>query len=124
MDLVQTLVSQLGVSEEQASGGAGMLLKIAKDRLGQQDFSKVAGAVPNAEGMIASAPTEGGGGMMGMLGKAMGSQGGDMAALIGGFSKLGLSPDMIQKFIPVIMGFVQQKGGPEAAEALQKAVKQ
>ena|SRR5690606_6649567 len=122
MDLVQMLSAQLGISEDQAKGGAGLLLKIAKSKLGSEDFGKVTEAVPNAEGMISAAPADGGG-MMGMLGKAMGGQGGDVATLVAGFGKLGLSPDMIQKFIPIILGFVKQQGGDEAAQALQKAVK-
>ncbi len=123
MDLVQMITSQLGISQDQAKGGAGLLLKTAKERLDAGDFEKIAGAIPNAEGMINAAPTEGGGGVMGMLGKLAGGQAGDMASLVGGFSKLGLSPEMIQKFIPIILSFVQQQGSPEAAQALQKAVK-
>lgn len=122
MDLVKLLSSQLGISEEQAKGGTGLLLKLAKDKLGSGDFQKVAGAIPGAENMISSAP-DAGGGLMGMIGSAIGGQAGDLAKLASGFDKLGLSPDMIQKFVPVILEFLKQGGGEEAANALQEAVK-
>lgn len=33
MELIQQLVSNLGVSEDQAKGGAGLLFNLAKDKL-------------------------------------------------------------------------------------------
>ncbi len=122
MDLVKTLVSQLGVTEEQAKGGTGLLLKAAKEKLDANDFQKVLGSIPGASGMLDAAP-EDGGGLMGMLGKAVGGQAGDVASLVGGFSKLGLNADMIQKFLPVIMGFLKEKGGADVVALLQKVLK-
>jgi hypothetical protein len=46
MDLISTLTQNLGVSESQATGGAGLLFKLAKDKLPAGDFAKVASAVP------------------------------------------------------------------------------
>lgn len=122
-DLISTLTSQLGITGDQASGGAALLLKVARDRLSSGDFDQVATAVPGLSGLLQSAPAAGGGGIMGMLGKAVGGQAGDLTQLAGGFSKLGLDPGMIQKFIPVIMGYVQQQGGAGIAGILQQALK-
>ena len=38
MDLLQMLTSQLGVTQDQAEGGAGLLFKMAKEKLGSDDF--------------------------------------------------------------------------------------
>ena len=123
-ELISQLVSQLGVQEGQAKGGAGLLLKLAQSKLGG-DFSKVAQAIPGAQDMIASAPESGGaakllGGLAGALG---GGKVGDLAALAGGFTQLKLSPDLIGKFVPVILSFVQSKGGPELVKLLSGVLK-
>lgn len=122
-ELISALTSQLGVTGQQASGGAGLLMKLARERLSSGDFQQVAAAIPGLDGLLKAAPAAGGGGVMGMLSKAVGGNAGDLAQLASGFSKLGLNAGMIQKFIPVIMGYVQQHGGVAAAGILQNAMK-
>ena len=113
MELVQQLVSSTGVSEQQAEGGAGLIMGLLKDQLASGDFSQLADAVPEANGLIDSAPS--GGGMGGLLGGVAGALGGgelgNLAKLAGGFSDLGLDSGMIAKFIPVVLSFIQDKGG-------------
>jgi hypothetical protein len=57
-ELISMLVKQVGVQEGQAQGGAGLLLKLAQDKLGG-DFSKVAQYIPGAQDLIKSAPAAG-----------------------------------------------------------------
>jgi hypothetical protein len=113
MELVQQLVSSTGVSEQQAEGGAGLIMGLLKDQLASGDFSQLADAVPEANSLIDSAPS--GGGMGGLLGSVAGALGGgdlgNLAKLAGGFSDLGLDSGMIGKFIPVVLSFIQEKGG-------------
>lgn len=118
-ELVQMLVSQLGVEEGQARGGAGLLFKFAQDKLGG-DFSKVAEVIPDVQNLIKAAPSGGGlGGMLGGLASSLGGGSlGDLAELAGGFGKLKLDPSMIQKFAPIVLDFVKQKAGPEVAGLL------
>lgn len=123
-ELVGQLVSQLGVQESQAKGGAGLLLKLAQGKLGG-DFSKVAQVIPDAHELINAAPDTGGaskllGGLAGALG---GGKAGDLAALASGFGQLKLSPDMIGKFAPIILNFIQNKGGAELVQQLANAIK-
>lgn len=120
MDLVKMLVSQLGVSDGQARGGAGLLFNLARERLGADEFAQITQAVPGVAALISAAPDAGGGGMAGLLGKALGGKAGDLAALAGGFSRLGLDVGMAQKFVPVIMGYLQQQGAQGAVAALQR----
>ncbi len=126
MDLIQQLVSQFGVQEGQARGGAGLLFKLAKDRLGGGEFAQIARNVPGAESLINDAPQSGGvmgaiGGLASGLGGKAGEMG-NMAALAGGFSKLGLDSDMIGKFLPVVLSYVQDEGGTGVMQLLQKAL--
>jgi hypothetical protein len=45
-ELIDSLTKQLGVSGAQAEGGAAVLLKAAKDKMGGEEFSKLLGGVP------------------------------------------------------------------------------
>lgn len=126
-ELIQNLVEQLGVKPEQAKGGAGLLFKLVQSKLGG-DFSKVTDAVPDVMDMIQSAPAEGGaskmlGGLASALGggKAEGLAG--LASLAGGFSKLDLDSGMIQKFIPIVLSFLQNKSGGDLVALVTNALK-
>lgn len=125
-ELIGQLVQQLGVQEGQAKGGAGLLLKLAQDKLGG-DFGKVAQAIPGAQDLIKGAPEAGGAAkLLGGLASAIGGgkAGGlaDLASLASGFSQLKLDSGMIQKFVPVIIGFVQSKGGKDVVALLMKVL--
>lgn len=48
---------------------------------------------------------------------------GGLANLAGGFSKLGLDSGMIGKFVPIILSFVQSKGGDAIKGILEKVLK-
>jgi len=122
MELIDQLTGNLGVNETQAKGGAGLLFKLAKDKLSGGDFSKVSTAVPGIDGLIGAAPS--GGGALGGLGKVLGGGGlGSLAGLAGGFSNLGLDAGMIGKFIPIVLSFVQSKGGDQVKGILEKVLK-
>jgi hypothetical protein len=130
MELVQQLVSSLGVQENQAKGGAGLILKLAQDKLGGEEFAAVASAIPGSDILLGAAPSESGGGMMGalggmaagMMGGGQGAALGNLMSLAGGFSQLGMDGNMVTKFFPIILSFVQQKGGADVAGILSKAL--
>ena len=130
-ELVKALVSQLGVTDDQATKGSGLLFKAAKERLGG-DFSKIEQALPDVARLIqkapsASASSAGGlGGMLGGLASALGGGGsklGTIASLAGGFSSLKLSPDMIGRFGSVILDTLKSKAGPDILKLLAGALK-
>ena len=133
MQLIDNLVSELGVSNEQAEGGAGLLFQMAKEKLGSDDFSQVSNFIPGIDDLIGKAPAAEAeasqGGIMGAIGGVAESLGlgdiaeklGGLADLTGGFSKLDLDADMITKFVSLILGFLRENGG-EAVEGLLKNV--
>lgn len=131
-ELIGMLTSQLGVKEEQATGGAGMLFKLAQEQLGGGDFSKVATALPGVMDLISKAPaTESStGGLMGMAASAMSAFGGEtggglanLAKMAGALDSLGLDLGTITKFAPIVMEFAQKQGGDEIMGLLQKVLK-
>jgi len=127
MELINQLVSQLGVSQDQAKGGAGLLFKLAKDKLGGDDFAQVKNAIPGLDDLIGAAPESSGamaalGGLASKFGGGGAAKLAGLAGLAGGFSKLNLDKDMIGKFIPTILDFLKSKGGG-AADILAKVLK-
>ena len=84
MEILNMLIDQLGVTEDQARGGAGAILSLAKEKLGDTDFSKVAQAIPGMEDLLGAAPESGGlAGMVGGLASMYSSTQGDTSPLCG-----------------------------------------
>lgn len=128
-ELVKALVSQLGVTDDQAAKGSGLIFKAAKERLGS-DFSKIENAIPDIGKLIKAAPSgsSSGGGLGGLLGGLASALGGNsnlgsLASLAGSFSSLNLSPDMVGKFVPVILNTLKSKAGPDILKLLAGAFK-
>ncbi len=124
-ELIDSLTNGLGVSGAQAEGGAAVLFKAAKDKLGGEEFTRLLGGVPGLGDLMHKAPAAGGGlgGMLGGLAGAMGGNAGLIATIVGGFGKLGLKADDAKKFLPIILGFLQTKVGPEVVSRLEKALR-
>jgi hypothetical protein len=137
-ELVSALSKEMGSTPEQAAGAAGALFGLAKTKLKAEDFSQIAAAVPGMDSLLkaapAAAPAAGGTGGAGGAG-AVGTTGGlgsldSIASTLGGlpgvagtFSKLGLSPDMVAKAIPVLTSFVTKSGGANVGNLLAGALK-
>ena len=123
MDLLEKLMNELGLSEEQAVGGAGLLFKLAREKIDPSDFAKIAGLLPMLNEWISKAPE---GSLMKSLGgfaSVLGGKGSDMgllAQVAGGFSQLGISKDKITPFVKLLGGHLQELGGDEVGDLIQK----
>ena len=124
MGLVDLLTSQLGVTKNQAEGGAGSIFQLAKQNLSVKDFSSIKNAVPGIDQMIGVAPkVEASSSSLGKISSMMGSNKlGGMAGLTSSFQKLGLSGDMVGKFTPIILDYVKNKGGEQVMSLLKGAL--
>ena len=124
-ELIDLLTRNLGVSGSQAEGGAAVLFKAAKEKLGGAEFDKLLGGIPGLGDLLKKAPASGGGlgGMLGSLAGAMGGNAGLIAAVVGGFGKLGLTTDHAKKFVPVILDFLKSKVGPDVVSKLEKTLR-
>ena len=121
-ELVGQLTKGLSITPAQATGGAGTLCSLAKSRLSAADFKKVAAAVPGMGSFLKAAPSTGDtSGLSGLTSALPGNIGG-IASAATSFQKLGLSPDMVGKFVPILTGFVQSKGGANVASLLSGAL--
>jgi hypothetical protein len=126
-ELVDLLTRQLGVTGMQAEGGAAVLLKAAKDKLGGDEFNQMLGGVPGLADLMKKAPaTAGGGGLGGLLGGLAGAVGGNAAligTIMGGFGKLGLGVEDARRFAPVILSFLKTQVGPDVVSKLEKTLR-
>jgi Protein of unknown function VcgC/VcgE (DUF2780) len=128
--LVDILVRQLGITPEQAAGGAGAIFSMAKQGMSPTDFSQVIKAVPGMNQYLAAAPSQtaptyGMADLMGAAGSALGGSGsalGNMASLVASFQSLGLNFGMVSQFIPVILQYAQTQGGAATMSLLQSAL--
>ncbi len=122
-ELVKELTKGLSITPTQARGGAGTLFSLAKSRLTSEEFSKVASAVPGMSGLLKAAPALHQSSEFSGLESMLPGNMGRMAEAADAFHKLGLSPEMASKFLPIMSKFVQMKGGASTAALLEKALK-
>jgi len=123
--LIGALSKEMGSTPEQSAGAAGALFGVAKSRLKADQFSQIAGAVPGMDSLLKAAPAASGGGGLGAVAglSQLGGSAGSLATAAQAFSKLGLSPDMVSKAIPVLTSFVTKSGGAGVGNLLAGALK-
>ncbi|MBL4829536.1 MAG: DUF2780 domain-containing protein [Aliivibrio sp.] len=92
--IVGLLTEQLGISTEQAAGGAGALLALAGNSLSGSEQSELNSKIPGLESLTSSIPT----GMSSMVG--------NMDSVNTVFSALGLDSSMVTKFAPLILKYL------------------
>jgi len=124
-ELVDMLTKNLGVSGAQAEGGAAVLFKAAKDKLGGDEFNKLLGGVPGLGDLMKKAPATGGGlgGLLGGIAGAMGGNAALISTIVGGFGKLGLSAEDAKRFAPVMFDFLKTKVPPDVVGKLEQALR-
>jgi len=125
--LANTLGSQLNVTPEQAVGGTGALLGLAKNKLGSGDYSSLTKSVPGLDQLSGSSALGSLGGLGGLLGNSGGSSGVSSAAssALGNvqsmgdvnkaFSALGMDSSMVGQFAPIILQYLGNQGASGSA---------
>jgi tetrahydromethanopterin S-methyltransferase subunit G len=111
MDLINGM-SSLGISQEQAIGGVGALLTLAKGKLSPSDYLKVGGAIPYSNTLMKAAKD---------MGVPMSIT--DLADVTKVFKDLDMSPDMVGKMIPEVTKFAGKKGGEDVTNLLMGVLK-
>lgn len=118
-ELIGQLTKDLKITKDQAMGGAGALFNYAKEGLSEDEFDQVSKSVPDMSGYLNAIPALGGGKSTGLMGQATQALVG-MPAVTAAFDKLGLSQDMVGMFTPILVNYVDQKGGEAVGGLLQK----
>ncbi len=111
--LMKLLTSQLGVTQNQAKGGVGSELTLAKEKLPSGDFNALAKAIPGSDSYMKAAKD---------LGAVTGPIG-DKAGLQSAFQRLGMNSGMVDKFSGVLTDFVGKMGGDPVKSALAAVLK-
>ena len=104
--------NELSISKDQAEGGIGSVLSLAKENLSASDFSQLSGMIPGAESYLGAA-------------KSLGAVTGplkNMAGLNGALGRLGMSPDVVSQFVPTLTSMLGKFGGADAANLLTSAL--
>ncbi|PIE71535.1 MAG: hypothetical protein CSA22_01530 [Deltaproteobacteria bacterium] len=124
--LVSLLTNSIGVTEKQATGGAGAIFSLAKKRLAPEGFETVASAVPDMGTLLAAAPK-----LTGAMGAASGlaalstkgENSSGLTSLLGSFNQLGMNQETLMKFVPVVLNYVNTSGGEGAMQLLEGVLK-
>ncbi|MGJ0484091.1 MAG: DUF2780 domain-containing protein [Methylomicrobium sp.] len=121
--LTDILVNQLGVSRQQALGGAGSIFQVAQAKMAPQAFNNLSQSVPGISEMMAAAPQVGlplsrGTPAVGVVGGSVDS----MTSLAAAFQQLNMPQSMVHQFIPVVVDYVRNASGPMTANLLQSAL--
>lgn len=122
-ELIEQLTRTLKVDERQAQGGAAILFKAARDKLGNAEFARLLGSVPGLDALVSKAPDSKAGGLLGGLASLAGGNAALIASIVSGFGKLNLTSDHAQKFVPVILDYLRGRVGPDAVSKLEKTLK-
>ena len=119
-DLLSTLTSQLNVTPEQAIGGTGAMLGLARNQLSGKDYSQLGQSVPGLDQLSGDNALGSLGALSGMLGQTGGSKTSGLDGLLGNvkntndlntaFSALGMDSGMVGQFAPVILQFLGSQG--------------
>ncbi len=122
-ELIQSVMSQMGTSEEGATGAVGGIMGMIKGQVDAGDFAELASKVPGAEDVIAkseAAEETGGGGLLGgaggLLGGAasmVGGAGGGALDLMGILGKAGIDSDKAGPLVGMVLNFLKSKAGEE-----------
>lgn len=125
--LTEKLVDQLGITTEQAQGGAGAIFQSAKGQLNEEQFADLSASVPEMDSLLKAAPepSESLGGITDQVSAVLGDDAkayGNLAELASSFKELKLSPDMVDEFVPVVVDYVRTNGGASAANMLQSVL--
>jgi len=111
--LMKLVTSQLGVTQNQAMGGVGSELTLAKEKLPSGDFNALAKAVPGSDSYMKAAKD---------LGAVTGPVG-DKAGLQAAFQRLGMESGMVDKFADLLSDFAGKMGGEPVKNALAAVLK-
>jgi len=118
-NLLNTLGKELKVTPEQAIGGTGALLGLARNQLSSADYAQLSKAVPGLDMLSGENALGGLAGLGDLLGKsgeasalsnALGGNVKNGTDLSNAFSALGMDTGMIGQFAPLILQYLGQQG--------------
>lgn len=125
-NIISELTKKLNISEEQAKGGLGVLLKFCQEKLAAADFQKITALVGNNWQELIKAAPDASANLLGKLGgfaSKFSEKAGAMANLASGFKSVNIDMAKVQQFVDVTLDYLQEKGGPQVKDLLSKFLK-
>jgi len=107
--LLGALTGQLGVNQEQAIGGTGALLGLAKNKLSGGDYSQLLQQVPGLD-KLSGGSALGGLGDLGGASKSLLGNVGSMGDVGKAFGAMGMDQGMTGKFASVLLDYFGKQG--------------
>ena len=118
--LLNTLGTQLKITPEQAVGGTGAMLGLAKNQLSTSQYAELSKSVPGLDLLSGNNALGGLSGLSGLLGKSTDSSQTALSNALGNvrtagdmnnaFSALGMDSGMVGQFAPLILQYLGQQG--------------
>jgi len=105
---VTSLAKEAGVTANQAIGGLGSILSLAKAKVSPEDFSKLTAGIPSADKYMNAL-------------SGLGVNSGDIKTALDlqeAYKKLGMNSDAALKFSSSAINYVRSSGGEAAAQIL------
>lgn len=124
--LVESLTSNLGVSQAQAQGGLGAILNYAKGNVSSEQFSQVTDAIPGIDGLLSAVPDvsnldqDAVGGLLSKAAEYSDSLQG-INTLKQQFDSLGIDSNMIMQYVQQAQKYLDTPQGQQAKEMLTSA---
>ncbi|MVV51073.1 DUF2780 domain-containing protein [Pseudomonas sp. PB120] len=117
--LLGALTSELNITPQQAVGGTGAMLGLAKNQLSSTDYSQLAKSVPGLDVLSGGGQLGALSGLLGGAGQSAGLENAlgsvkNTSDLDSAFGALGMDDSMVGQFAPVILKYLgdQGVGGP------------
>lgn len=125
-NLIAQLSRDLGLETRQVQAGAGALLQLIQEKVGEGDFQAVLAKLPGAQAWIQQAKAlpqqagQVGGGLLGQASSLLGALGGKgpdgLAAVLGRLEQAGFKPDTAMQFVPAALDQLRNVLGEETFE--------
>jgi hypothetical protein len=123
--LLNALGTQLNVTPQQAVGGTGALLGLAKNKLTGNDYSSLTQSVPGLDQLSGTTALGSLGDLGSLLGGSSGNSNSAISSALGNvqsmgdvnkaFGALGMDSGMVSQFVPVILQYLGQQGASGSA---------
>ena len=128
-DILASLSSRTGIDVEAVKKGLGAVLAFLQKSLPPELFGKLQASLPGSPAMLSAYEAESGGSGSGLLGlvsglagKLFGGHGGDGAHLLSDLSRVGLSAEQIEAFLPQAFEYLKAYLPPELLERVKAAL--
>lgn len=121
LPLTDVLMQRAGVTQSQAQGGLGVLLQMAQSKLKAGEFAQLEQAIPNVQSLLSNLSPE----MLSSVAELASGSGGtinNLITVVSLFKQLGMTPEQIQQFVPLVLDYVNTQQGATMAKLLGSAI--